>query len=493
MTGPRPSDTSEPPHLLDTPDAGPAAIRGGAIRVAGYGAGIVITAMSAALLFRHLEVEDGGRYVTVLALVSIVAGLTDAGLTGIAQRELVVRHPSQREPLLRNLIGMRIVLGVVGLAGAVAFAAVAGYGSAMVVGTALAGLGAIVQTFQSTLAVQLMVDLRLGWVTILELVRQVVMVVGIVVLVLAGASLVAFLALLIPASLVAVGMTIWLVRGEVPLRPSFEWPEWRVLIRDVLPYATVVLVSIIYFRVAVIVLSLVSSARETGYFGASFRVTEVLLAIPQLAVASAFPIFVRAARDDVDRLSYGVGRMLHAMTVLGVALALALFLGAPFVIDVIAGPGFEPAAGVMRIQAVTLLLVFLVVTFNFALLSLRQHAAMLAITGGALLVNAVGAGLLGAAHGARGAALATMAADLIAVLASGWALSRLGLPVGRWLSVVPRIALAAVPAAALWFAPIPALPKAAIGVAVFAVGAVVLRAVPEELMIEARRLRRSTA
>ena len=53
MTGPRPSDTSDPLHLLDTPDAGPAAIRGGAIRVAGYGAGIVITAMSAALLFRH--------------------------------------------------------------------------------------------------------------------------------------------------------------------------------------------------------------------------------------------------------------------------------------------------------------------------------------------------------------------------------------------------------------------------------------------------------
>ncbi|MGH3993338.1 MAG: oligosaccharide flippase family protein, partial [Pseudonocardiaceae bacterium] len=392
MTGPRPSDTSEAPHLLDTPDAGPAAIRGGAIRVAGYGAGIVITAMSAALLFRHLEVEDGGRYVTVLALVSIVAGLTDAGLTGIGTRELVVRHPSQREPLLRNLIGMRIILGVVGLAGAVAFAAVVGYSSAMVVGTALAGLGAIVQTFQNTLAVQLMVDLRLGWVTILELVRQLVTVVGIVVLVLADATLVPFLALLIPASLVAVGMTIWLVRGEVPMRPSFDWAEWRVLIRDVLPYATVVLVSIIYFRVALIVLSLVSSTRETGYFGASFRVTEVLIAIPQLAVASAFPILVRAARDDTDRLAYGVGRMFHAMIVLGVGLALALVLGASFVIDVIAGPQFGPSAGVMRIQAVTLLVVFLVVTFNFALLSLREHATMLAITGGALVINAVGAG-----------------------------------------------------------------------------------------------------
>lgn len=492
VSGARPMADRET-QLLDTPEAGSAAIRGGAIRVAGFGAGVVITALSAALLFRHLAVEDGGRYVTVLALVSIVAGLTDAGLTGLATRELVVRHPSERGPLLRNLIGLRIVLSVVGLAGAVAFAAVAGYGSAMVVGTALAGLGAVIQTFQNTLAVQLMVDLRLGWVTILELIRQLVLVIGIVVLVLVDAGLVPFLALLIPASLVAVGLTVWLVRGQVPMRPAFDWNEWRVLVRDVLPFAAIVLVTLIYFRIALIVLSLVSTARETGYFGASFRITEVLITIPQLAAASAFPIFVRAARDDHVRLAYGVGRMFHAMTVLGVALALALVLGAPFVIDVIAGPDFAPAAGVLRIQAVTLLAVFLVVTFNYALLSLRRQRTMLLITGGALAVNAIGAGVLGAAHGARGAALATMVADVIAAIASGVALSRAGLPVARWLRVVPRVALAALPAGALWFAPLGDVPKAALGVAVYAVGLIILRAIPEELFVEARRLLRSTA
>ena len=291
---PRPSGGREPEtdarerdtHLLETPRAGPAAIRGGAIRVSGFGAGVAMTTLSAALLFRHLGVDDGGRYVTVLAIVSIVAGLTDAGLTGIGMRELVVRHPSEREPLLRNLLGMRIVLGAVGLAGAVAFAALAGYGSAMVLGTALAGFGTVLQTFQNTLAVRLMVDLRLGWVTVAELLRQLVTVVGIVVLVLAGASLVPFLALAIPASLAAVGLTVWLVRNEVPLRPGFDWGEWRLLIRDVLPFAAVVLVSLIYFRVALIVLSLVSSARETGFFGASFRVTEVLMSVPQLLVVT---------------------------------------------------------------------------------------------------------------------------------------------------------------------------------------------------------------
>ena len=301
-----------------------------------------------------------------------------------------------------------------GLAGAAAFAVLAGYGSAMVIGTVLAGVGVVIQTFQNTLAVQLMVDLRLGWVTILELVRQLVTVVGIVVLVLAGAGLVAFLALLIPASLVALAMTIWLVRGEVPMRPSFDWGEWRTLLRDVLPFAALVLVTLVYFRLALIMLSLVSTSEETGYFGASFRVTEVLIAIPQLAVASAFPIFVASrarrlgaarlrGRADVPRDGRARRRRSRSCS----------SLGAPFVIEVIAGPDFAPAAGVMRIQAVTLFVVFLVVTFNYALLSLREHRTMLIIMGAALAMNAVGAGVLGAAHGARGAALATMVVDVL--------------------------------------------------------------------------------
>src|SRR5215208_5639141 len=46
--------------LLDTAAAGPAAVRGGAVRAVGYIAGVVMSIAGAALLFRHLGVDDGG-------------------------------------------------------------------------------------------------------------------------------------------------------------------------------------------------------------------------------------------------------------------------------------------------------------------------------------------------------------------------------------------------------------------------------------------------
>ena len=83
-----------------------------------------------------------------------------------------------------------------------------------------------------------------------------------------------------------------------------------MLIRDILPYAAAIVWSAsIYFRVALIVLSLVSTAPQTGTSAHAFRVTEVLMSSLQLLVTSAFPIFVRAARDDSERLAYGVRRM----------------------------------------------------------------------------------------------------------------------------------------------------------------------------------------
>ena len=99
-------------------------------------AGVLLSVGSAALLFRHLGVADGGRYVTVLALVSIVAGLTDVGLTSIGVRELAVREGDERHRLVRSIIGLRIALTSAGVVGAVAFAAAAGYDSTLVAGDA---------------------------------------------------------------------------------------------------------------------------------------------------------------------------------------------------------------------------------------------------------------------------------------------------------------------------------------------------------------------
>lgn len=487
MSERRPRAGERANDLLDTPDAGPLAIRGGAVRVVGYAAGVLLTVASAAVLFRHLGVEDAGRYLTIIALTSIVTGVTDIGLTTIGMRELAVRAEHEKRIVMRDLLGIRLLLATGGVAVAGLFAVLAGYDDQMVAGTFLAGIGVIAGTLQATLSIALMVRLRLGWVTLLDLVRQALLVAGIFVLVAGDAGIVGFLALAGPTSAVSLALTAYVVRDTVPLIPSFNTQRWRALLREVLPFAAATIVAAVYFRASLIVLELVSSKSETGYFGAAFRVTEVLLVVPNLMVGTAFPIFARAARDDHERLAYGVGRVFQASVVLGGLFVVGLTLGATFAIDVVAGDEFAPSADVLRIQAVALMCSFAATTLFYALLSLRMNRAILGVACTVLVVNVVLAALLGKAHGATGAAYATLASEVVGLIIAFVLLRRRHPEVVPSLQVVARVAVAV--GAALLVALVPGLPSVAdalIGTLVYAVVVWAMGAVPREL-IEAIR------
>lgn len=478
-------------ELLDTPEAGPAAVRGALLRVAGYAAGVVLSIGSAALLFRHLGVGDGGRYVAVLALVGVVAGVSDIGMTTIGIRELAIRHARDRAPFMRNLLGLRLGLTLVGVAGAVLFAVAAGYDSAMVAGTALAGAGVIAITYQSTLGIALQAGLRFGWVTALDLVRQVLTVAGIVVLVLAGAGVLPFLALTIPVGVVVLAMTAWIVRSDVPLMPAFAPAEWRALLREVLPFAAATVIAALYFRASMIVLSVVSTSTETGYFAAPFRITEVLLLVPNLIVGAAFPIFARAARDDHDRLAYGVDRVFQACVVFGGLVFVLLLLGAPLAIQIVAGDEFGPSVDVLRIQAAALMFAFPNALLFYALLTLGRYRVLLALSAGALLANVLLAAILGSSHGADGAAVATAAAEAAISIAGFTALRALAPHVAPGLGVLPKVAIAVGVAALVLLLGLSAAVATCLGLALYVAIVLALSAVPRELL-DAVRVSRPT-
>jgi O-antigen/teichoic acid export membrane protein len=483
MSGDPPAPAILAPDLLDTERAGSVAIRGASTRVGGYGLTILLSVGSSALLFRHLGVVAGGHYVLVISLVTLAGGMTDAGLSMIGVRELATRDPTGRAALMRSLSGLRLALTFVGIAVAVLFAAVVGYSATLVLGTLIAGVGISLQVLQDTYAISLTARLRLTWVAAADLLRQTVMVVAIVALVLAGASLLPFYFATIPAGIATVALTAYLVKGTFPLLPAIDVAHWRGLLGETLTFSLATAVASIYFRVAILIVSLVASSLQTGYFGVSFRVIEVLVTVPQLLVGASFPIFARAARDDRVRLAYAIGRTFDGCLILGAGIGLALLVGAPFVIGVVGGPKFHPADIVLRIQGIALIASFTGAVWGYALLSLRRHRAMLVCTLASLATTIVLTSILTVADGARGAAVGTAVAETLYSLMLGIAVFRGGLrPAIAW-SAVPRVVAAVLLGAATLAIPgIPDLVRVALALALYIGALLALRAVPRELL-----------
>jgi O-antigen/teichoic acid export membrane protein len=217
----------------------------------------------------------------------------------------------------------------------------------------------------------------------------------------------------------------------------------------------------------------------------------VLFVVPQLIVGSTLPIFARAARDDRERLDYALGRTFDASLLLGLAVGLSLITGASFIIGVVAGPKFAPAAEILRIQGVALIATFAGAVLGYALLSLGRYREVLSINLLALLMSGVLTGLLASSYGAVGAAGATTAVEIIYTGMLALAVVRAGVRPKVSLAAMPRAALAALLGGlALVPAGLPDVLRPLLAIAIYGACLLALGAVPRELLEQLPRLRR---
>ncbi len=403
---------------------------------------MLLALISAPLLIRHLHQVGFGRYVTALSIATIAAGLTEGGVNAIALREFASRTGAERGTAMADMLGIRLLLSVVGVLGATAFAVAAGYSRTIVIGTAIASVGLAFQVLQTLVSVPLQGTMRLGGVAAADLVRNAVSTLLIVALVLLGAGILPLLAVITPACLAALLLTVLLVRGQMPLRPTLHFGRYLPLLRETFPYAVAIALNSAYFRVTVIVMSLEASARETGYFSTSFRVVEILIALPVLVIGAGFPILTRAARDDPERFGYATRRTFELSVLVGVWLGLTMVLGARFAVEVLGGHAAGPAAAVLRIQGLAVMGTFVAVACGFPLLSLARYPALLLANAFGLVVTiAVSLSLVPVLQ-AQGAAIATVAAELSLAATSVVALLRARPDLHLPLGIVPIALLA---------------------------------------------------
>ena len=474
--------------VLDTRAAGGLVIRGGALRAGGYFVTTALSVVSFALITRHLGVVRFGDYQTLLSIVTIVAAITDAGMATLGVREYATLRGEERERLMRNLLGARLALTGVGVVAAAAVAAGLGFEAALVVGTALAGIGIGFNVVQSMVAVPLLATLRVGTTTGLEIGRQVVLVAVLVTVVLAGGGVVSLLAATIPAGLAALVGTVLFVRGETSLRPSLHATEWGRLLRLTLPVALTVTAGTLYVFLAQVLTDTIATEQESGVFAASFRVFLVVGAIPGVVVSTAFPLLARAARDDSERLAYAIDRLFRSSVLAGGFVFVLLVAGVPAAIEIVAGPAFAEAVPVLRIQSIALLASFGLATLSFALLTLRLHREILLANLAGLIVSATLVIGLAADEGATGAAWATVGGEAVLVT-SCWLLLRIRRPAAT--PALRTILPVVIPlAGGLGVALIPgvaSVPLTLMAGAAYLVLALVTRALPPELLQALRR------
>jgi O-antigen/teichoic acid export membrane protein len=485
------AEEAELTAVLDTSEAGPRAIRGSAFRLVGYGLSALLGVVGVAAVTRHLQTADYGRFSVVQSLVAIVTGVAELGLISIGVREYSTRRGDDRDGMLANLHGIRIALGVAGMAVTIVFGVAAGFSNAMLVGLVLMGTTMLLTASQTTLAIPMSAGLRWEWVTGFDVIRQAGQVALFLVLVAAGAGLVPFFAAGIPVGVAVLALNGFLVRRAAPLGPQFDRRRWVELGKLVAPYAASAAVASIYVYVAAVAMSLVASAHEVGLFAASFRIYLVVAGIPSLLAGAAFPILARAARDDQTRLAYASERLLATMLIGGLWAGIMTSVLADVGVRVVAGSSYERSVEVLQVQGIAVFAAFFTVTVGSVLVSLHKYRELIVMVGSALVVScALTLGLAGS-KGAIAGGIANASAESVGAIVALYFLHRSGYSIGHLGRLLPRVLLAAGVASAVLLLGVRGIPAAAVITVVYGALLLMLRAIPDELL-EAARLRRGS-
>jgi O-antigen/teichoic acid export membrane protein len=429
--------------VLTSAEAGGKVIRGSAVRVGANAAGIVVGLATAVLLLRHLGVAESGRYVTVMSLVAIAAGVADIGLNVSESRELALRAPSDDARLIANFLGQRLSITPVALLVIISFTVLAGYPTRMVAGTALAGAGLFMISLADAVLLRLTVQLRNAGLAFVDFLRYAVTFAGVGLLVALGAALTPFFAVQIVVGMAVVAVTPLLVGRGAFVMPRFDRAEQRSLLMKALPVAAALVLGQLYFRLVIVLMSLISSPQQTGYFGGSLRAIETLVSIPLLVAGVALPLLAAAARDDRARLRYAIEGLSEGAVIGGVLVVLVTVRAAEPVMAIIGGPAFRPAGAVLRIQVGALLFIALYQMWGVSLVALGRQRDLILTNALGLLGVAVFAAVLVPPFGAQGGAAASVLGDGLLACLIYWRLRAAAGRVMVRMGFLARVAAAA--------------------------------------------------
>lgn len=463
--------------------AGGHVIRGGSLRVAGSIAGVLAGAISAPLVVRHLGLANYGRYLTVASVIFVITALSEGGLANVAVRLYSTGDPGEKRAIVENLTGLRIALGFLGGLAAVGFGLIAGYDEVVILGLALGAVGYLLAAVQGSYSVALSGALRLPALAGIDLLRSLLTAAILIALVIADGELAVFFLVTVAVQGCAMVVTAWLVHREVPLRPALDGTRWRLLFRETALYAAAATLGAVYFQVALIAMSLLSSAHQTGLYAISFRIVEIVNGVPWLLAGSVLPLLSVAAASDRARLRFVSGRVFEGAVIAGGLIALGLIVGASFGIRFIAGAKGVGAIPVLRIMALGVTATFIVASWGFVLLSLKRYRALVVANAVALVFALALSGILIPLFDAQGGAATTAALEISLALAYIVLLRREGIsPAGRFVGSFALAIACGLGVGLLLLQFVHAIVAVAVACLVYLGVLAALRAIPSELI-----------
>lgn len=405
---------------------------------------------------RVLGAEGLGAYNLLLAFFFIVQAFTSLGL-----RTLITREVSRSRERALHYLSSSVVLGLVSsLLGAVGFLLIlrlARYGGDVEAAgwlIALALIPSIVITYGEAIFIAYEKIQCIVYVTMGENIARVL--VGLWILHAGGGvtALIASFAFLRFVALVAI--LIFFHRHISPLAWRHDSSITRDLARHIPVFGTILILTTLYTRLDVLLLSKMATLAAVGYYTAAYRLFAISRVVPKSFETALYPVLSKlfAQAPEKYRKAKSLAIRYILVAVLPVSAGIS-GLAAPIVL-LLFGRGFEQAGPVLAVVIWTLVPYGVTKVLASSLIASDRQVVDLKVNALGLTANIILNVALIPYYGALGCAWATLLSRILFLACQIFFLRREIFPILRQAEIVrPGMAAAAI---LLWLHYTPAVP-----------------------------------
>jgi len=276
-------------------------------------------------LARYLGTVGFGKYSFVFAYLAFFDIIVDLGLQQILVRE-ISRDSSIAPKLIGNAYIIRLILTVFAIVLSMVVITLMSYPADTTAYVYIAAFTLPFISFSYFYATIFQANLRMEYNIIAKLSFKFLSAILIFWIISSHGTLTQILLILVFSRMIETLVNYLYSRKFVRPRFTIDFGLWKYLFKECLPLALYSVIWIIYFRIDIVMLSMMQGDAPVGIYSAAYKLSEPLSLIPYALTMSLFPIMSVSFKSSKERLinTYRLGIRYLLIIMLPIAIIITL-------------------------------------------------------------------------------------------------------------------------------------------------------------------------
>lgn len=381
--------------------------------------GVVLSLVSIGFIARYLGKEGFGSYSLILAFLYTFNILADLGLYSLMTRE-ISRPGADEKKIASNIFTIRIVALLLFLGIAAIIIWFFPYSFQVKLGVLIGSIAYFFMSASQVLMGIFQKHLRMDKPSLAELIGRLTQLGLVILLIFLDLGFFAILFALIISTLLIFIINFIFARGHISLGFSFDFSLWKKLLKAAIPIGLSIVLTLIYFKIDSIFLSLgfinrssVNPIVDVGIYNIAYKVLEGVIFFPAMFVGLIMPLLSKFAFSNQERFKKIFQKGLDVLIIFIVPLVIGLLILSLPIVVLIGGKDFSVSALTLQILAFAIGLIFLGNLFGHSIIALDKQKKAAWIYFGGMLFNVITNLIFIPKYSYLGAAMTTVFTELL--------------------------------------------------------------------------------